>query len=300
METINIELTQIFVKVVQHGNFTRAAKALDITKSSVSKAISRLEKLTGTKLLLRTTRSQTLTEAGRSYFESCIAPIQALEEAQKMIYGMDAKIGGNIKITAPEDIGIKIISPIIGNLCQQHPDLSFNVLLTDRLIDLVKDGFDLAIRLGKLEDSQLKARYLGELNLILVASPEYLQKTGEIKKPEDLSNLRFLSINDFNFSKKISLQNHGETFQMTINPTIVSNQMSSLIEMTKTGAGILLVPSYLCTQEIESGTLIRVLPDWRHSDYPVSIVSPVSMLETARLRLVTDLLSEEIRKSLNN
>lgn len=298
MEIIKLELTQIFVKVAQQGSFTKAANLLGLPKSNVSKAVSQLEQLTQTKLLLRTTRQQSLTEAGRAYYEKCIGPIQALEEAQKNIYGHDAVVQGQIKITASEDVGINVLSPIIGKLATTNPNLQFQLELTDQVVDLVKEGYDLAIRLGSLNDSLLKAKYVGELELILVASEEYLNNAEPITCPKDLKHARILSISDSAISNKITLQNNKKKSQVTISPIIICNQMSSLIAMAMEGAGVLLVPSYLCRDHIKKGKLKRVLPYWSYVGYPVHIVSPVSIGETARLKLVSELISKELKKLL--
>lgn len=134
METIGIELTRIFVKVIQHGSFSKAADSLKIPKSTVSKAISRLERETGTKLLLRTTRSQTLTASGRAFYETCLEPLQILEDAQKSLFGKDAIIAGKIRITAPEDLGTHVIAPIIGELSQSYDKLFFELLYLNKVV----------------------------------------------------------------------------------------------------------------------------------------------------------------------
>ncbi|MAF90242.1 MAG: hypothetical protein CL674_03140 [Bdellovibrionaceae bacterium] len=298
METMKLELTQIFVKVVQQGSFTKAANLLGLPKSTVSKAISQLEAITNAKLLLRTTRQQSLTEAGRRYFDECVGPIQALEEAQKNIYDVDSQPMGLIKMTAPEDVGTHILSPIIGVLSRTNPKLNFQLELTDKVVDLVRDGYDLAIRLGNLNDSQLKAKYIGQLEMVLVASKEYLKCYGKIKAPKDLKGARFLSIGDSKVSHKFVLQSAKKKSQISIEPIVTCNQMSSLIAMAKEGAGLLLVPHYLCSSDIQSGALVRVLPDWSYMGYSVHLVSPVSMHETARIKLVSDMIVAEMRNRL--
>ncbi|MEC9281470.1 MAG: LysR family transcriptional regulator [Bdellovibrionota bacterium] len=296
METIKLELTQIFVKVVQQGSFTKAANLLDLPKSTVSKAISQLESITQTKLLLRTTRQQSLTEAGKKYFALCIGPIQALEEAQKNIYGLDSVPIGTIKITAPEDVGVHILSPIIGSLSRTNPQLNFQLKLTDQVVDLVRDGYDLAIRLGNLNDSQLKAKYVGQLEMVLVASKQYLESCGKIESPKDLNGARFLSIGESVVSQKFTLQSGKKRSQISIKPIVTCNQMTSLLGMAKEGAGLLLVPHYLCRNDIVKKRLVRVLPDWSYLGYSVHLVSPVSMHETARIKLVSEMIKEELIK----
>jgi LysR family transcriptional regulator for bpeEF and oprC len=169
METIQIELSRLFVKVVQHGGYSKAANALRLPKSTISKAIKRLEDETGTKLLIRTTRSQTLTAAGRLFYETCLEPIQILENAQKSLYGQDNIISGRIKLTAPEDLGNFVITKVISRFSKKYEKLDFETHYSNEVMDLVKDGFDFAIRIGTLKESSLKQKKIGEFELIPVA-----------------------------------------------------------------------------------------------------------------------------------
>lgn len=299
METIELELSRIFVKVVQQGGFSQAAEILKIQKSTVSKAVTRLEKMTGTKLLLRTTRSHTLTAAGRLFYETCLEPIQILEDAQKSLYGMDSIAAGNIKITAPEDLGTYLIAPTIGEICKKNPQLKFDLQYTNELVDLVKDGFDLAIRIGHLKESQLKMRRIGRLEVVLVASPEYLKKNPPIKSVADLKEHRCLSISGLSMTKTWELQKDKKRAKIAINPIIESNQMSSLLQAAIAGAGVLLAPSFICHPEIKTGRLERVLGDWCNIGLPVSLVSPVSIASTARLKLVSEELISQIAAALH-
>lgn len=298
METIEIELSRIFVKVVQQGGFSKAAELLRIPKSTVSKAITRLEKQTGTKLLIRTTRSQALTAAGKQFYQTCLEPIQILEDAQKSLYGQDRIQSGNIKLTAPEDLGTYVISPIIGELCQKYPQIKFDLQYTSELVDLVKNGFDLAVRIGRPEESQLKARLLGHIELLPVAAPSYLAKHKKILQPSDLSEHECLNLTGSKMQRTWILKNDKKQQKIPVHSRVESNQMTSLLMMAVAGAGVLLAPSFLCRAEIKKGTLVRVLPGWTGLSLPVSILSPVSIAATARLKLVSDLISAAIKKEL--
>ena len=299
METIGIELTRIFIKVVQQGSFSKAAELLKIPKSTVSKAIARLERETGTKLLLRTTRSQTLTASGRAFYETCLEPLQILEDAQKSLFGQDAIVAGKIKITAPEDLGTHVVAPIIGELSQLHEKLSFELQYTNQLIDLVKDGFDFAIRIGTLKQSGLKAKRIGEVTLIPVAAPSYLEKRGKISNPQDLLKHDCLSISAGNLMQRWDLKNKSQTAKIMVNVKVESNQMTSLLQVAIAGGGVALVPSYLCKNELLQKKLVRVLPGWHSVGMPVSLVSPVSMASSARLKLVSDKVFTATQKTLS-
>lgn len=299
METIGIELTRIFIKVVQQGSFSKAAELLKIPKSTVSKAVARLERETETKLLLRTTRSQTLTASGRAFYETCLEPLQILEDAQKSLYGKDATIAGKIKITAPEDLGCHVIAPIIGELSHLHEKLSFELQYTNQVIDLVKDGFDFAVRIGSLRQSGLKAKRIGEVMLIPVATPSYLEKRGKITSPQDLLKHDCLSISAGNLMQRWDLKNKSQIAKIMVNIKVESNQMTSLLQVALAGGGVALVPSYLCKNELQQKKLVRVLPGWHSVGLPVSLVSPVSMAASARLKLVSDKIFTATQKTLS-
>lgn len=296
---MDLETTRIFVKVIQNGSFTKAAALLKLPKSTVSKAISRLESETGTKLLLRTTRSLTLTAAGRAFYDSCLGPINILEDARKSLHGSDSILSGTVKITAPEDLGAHVISLAVGELTKKNPALNFELLYTDRIVDLVKDGFDIAVRIGSLGQSNFKMRRLGEVRLILVASAEYLKTAGKLKSPEDLLEHSCLTISMSSYASKWRLRsNKKESATIAIHPRISSNQMTGLIRMAVKGAGIALVPSYLCRKEIESKELVHVLPNWESPGLPVSMVSPLASASSARLKVASDYLMQVIEREL--
>lgn len=296
---MDLDLTRIFVKVVQLTSFSKAAQLLGLPKSTVSKAVSRLESMTGTTLLVRTTRSLTLTAAGRAFYETCLGPIQQIEDAMKSLDGSDSLLTGKIRLTAPEDLGSQVIAPSIARLTQKHPGLSFELHYTDEIVDLVRDGFDLAVRIGPLRESRLKAKKLGEIHLIAVASETYLKSHPKIRTPQDLEQHDCLSINAVSESAKWYLKSKKESAQLNVRPRIVSNQMTSLLKMAGAGAGVALVPSYLCIREMESGELLRVLPGWRSPGFNVSLISPLASTSSARLKMASDQIGSAVAATLS-
>lgn len=298
METIPIELTRIFVKVIQQGGFSKASKTLGIPKSTASKAVTRLEKMTGTKLLLRTTRSQTLTTAGRLFYESCLGPIQTLEDAQKSLFGQDSIVSGHIKLTAPEDIGYQVISPIIGKLSQKYPELTFELYFTNSLVDLITEGFDLAIRIGNLKESNLKVRRIGTLDLFPVASRSYIKKNEKIREPKDLKNHNCLLLPSDSSRHFWTLTNGKTNVKIPVSTRLISNQITSLLQVAAVGGGIALAPAFLCQDALKEKGLERVLPDWNVKGLPISLVSPLPTSSSARLKIVSDELHKAISSSL--
>ncbi len=288
------------MKVVQLGSFSRAADLLRLPKSTVSRAISRLENECGTKLITRTTRSLALSASGRAFFENCVEPLQVLEDARKSLNGQDSVISGVIRLTAPEDFGMHMISKVVGELSKQYSGLQFDLHFTNEVIDLVKEGFDLAIRIGKLTPSSFKVKKVGEIIMVLAASPQYLRRCSlEINTPQDLSLCECLTIHS-RFSKPSwALQSFaGEKYNIDIKPKVIANQMSSLMNFALQGVGIAFIPLFLCQAEILSGQLTRVLPNWRGEGLPVSLVSPIGFSVSNRMKLVSNHLADFIQKTL--
>ena len=295
---MSLDLVNYFIQVTQFGSFSKAAQSLGLPKSTLSKAVARLESEVGTKLLLRTTRNQTLTAAGRVFYEKCIGPIQTIEEARKSLSGNDDLLIGRIRLTSPEDLGIGVISPAIGKFVLKHTSVQFELIYTDTLVDLIRDGFDLAIRVGQLKESSLKSKRIGEIKQFLVATPDYVQNHPKIQNPEDLKNHPCL-LHGGRISERIwKLSSSSQSCSVTVRPKIVSNQMSSLIQAALSDCGVAKVPAFLCKKYIEEGSLVQVLPKWQSHGTPVSILSPVSFSSSVRLRLITDYLADEIQKAL--
>jgi LysR family transcriptional regulator for bpeEF and oprC len=295
---MDIELTRIFVKIIQNGSFSKAAEILKVPKSTISKSLTRLEQETGTKLLLRTTRNLTLTAAGRLFYETCLGPIQTIEDAQRSLNGSDSILSGLIRITAPEDLGTEVIAPLIAELTKKHPLLNFELTYTDDRIDLIREGFDFAVRIGNLEASSLKAKRIGEITLIPISSPQYLKASEKIVDPKDLEKHQCLSLYG-KASPKWKLKSKKGSFEVQVNPRIKSNQMTSLLKMVKARAGVALVPIFLCRQEIDQGKIIRILPEWLGPSLPVTLLSPVASTSSARHKLVGEALFNEIKKALS-
>jgi len=292
---MDLELVKIFVKVIQFNSFSKAGENLKLPKSTISKAVTKLELETQTKLLVRTTRSLTLTPAGKKFYETSAPLIQQLEEAHKNLYGHDKTVTGHLKITAPEDLGAFVISPAIAKLSNQLPELSFELEYTNKIVDLVKEGFDLAIRLGKLNESNFKVKRVGEIYLVLVASPAYLKKHEKIRSPEDLKNHICLSYNATSLKDKWTLKSSKKTSKIQIKSNISSNQMSSLLMLARSGAGVALVPHYLCKEYVDSKELVHLLPDWRSPSFTVSIITPLPSNSSYRLKVTV----EHLQKSLS-
>lgn len=289
---------RIFVKVVQLSGFSRAARLLKLPTSTVSRTVARLESDSGTKLLLRTTRSLKPTAAGLTFYESCLEHVQALEDAKQSLSGQDSMVTGLLRLTAPEDIGEHIISAVIGDLMRLHPGLSFEFNYTNNLVDLISEGFDLAVRLGTLRASSLVARRAGHVTLIVVAAPSYLEGKSAIKKPSDIRAHQCISFSSGALQRGWDLRAGAKKESIAIEAAVTGNQMTGLVSIALQSAGLAFVPSYLCQAHLNSGKLVRVLPDWSGTPVPVSIVSTQGTGKSLRHRIVADQLAAEIGKRL--
>ncbi|WDE06151.1 LysR family transcriptional regulator [Thalassomonas viridans] len=294
---MDIQLIHYFVKIVQCGSFTKAGESLKIPKSTLSKAVAKLERETGTKLLIRSTRKQTLTAAGREFYQACMGPMQTIEDAQKALYGQDDLISGTIKITVPEDFEIFLLSSCIQALGEQYPELKFIIKSTNDVVDLVGEGFDFAVRIGPLEESNLKVRTIGHIKLVTVAARNYLEKV-TLETPEDLSRVRCIGLTSAKPYQLWSMTKDGQTRVLKTPMAVETNQITSVYKLTCAGAGVAILPTFLCQKGIDSGELVRVLPDWHYTDVPVSLISPLSTLSSVRLKVISDEIIGALRQSL--
>lgn len=285
---MELESTRAFVKVVQQSSFSKAGSILKHPTSTISRMVRRLEMEIGTKLLHRTTRKITLTPAGRDLYEKVASHIEALEEARRSVEGVDQSFTGHIKLTATEDLGASVVTPIVGRIMATYPDLTFDLYFTNEVVDLVQGGYDLALRIGNLNPSRFKSIRLGELSLVAVASPDYLKVKNKVKHPKDLSAHRCLVFGRAAETTKWTFASEKERIRIPIRPYASANQMQSLVTLATAHAGVALVPEFTCQKELEAKALIKVLPDWKIASYQVHLVSPnISGLPT-RLKLVTD------------
>jgi DNA-binding transcriptional LysR family regulator len=295
---MEIESTRIFVKVVQQGSFSKAAQLLRMPVSTVSRAVSRLEGEVGARLLQRTTRALKLTSAGLAFYESCLGPIQLIEDARRSLQGADSMATGTIRITASEDFGAHAVTPAIAGLMKQHPALSFEFDYTDAVIDLVAEGYDLAVRIGKLPPSRLKAIRLGHVSIIAVASPAYLAAKPRIREPKDLHAHDLISFAPDAGGARITLSSGKRSVTVARPLRASGNQMGSLVRLAEAGVGVAFVPHFACLKALSSGKLERVLPEWTTEDFPVSLVSVATGPMPARVRLVADRLAASLRAVL--
>lgn len=262
---MNLPDVYVFVQVVRSGSFTAAARELSIQKSTVSRKVAELEERLGVRLLHRTTRTLRLTDEGRIFYEHCTRALAELEEAELALSGMRAAPRGLLRVTAP--LSFAFLGPILAGFLEAHPEVRVELVCTDRVVDLVEERFDVAIRVGHLPDTTLIARRLASLPHHLYASPGYLDLKGSPARPEDLAAHDCLV---FGAGRPGWRLVSGDR-QVDVRPQarLVVNDFDLLQEAAIVGGGIALLPAPACARAVDEGRLVRVLPEWTAAEAPV-------------------------------
>lgn len=249
----------VFVRVIDCGSFTKAARLLKQPKSRVSRKIATLEEELKTSLLYRSTRQLSPTEAGWKLYHRCRNQIYELEAAASTLQENAQEVSGVLKLTVPEDLGIALLSPVISEVQLLYPQLRIDLHLSNQVVDLVREGVDLAIRIGELEDTSLKTRLLGHIQLILVASPSYLKQAPPIHHWDDLPK-----------HPALVFSTEGEEPHWTIR----SNHPKVVLDLALAGKGIALLPEFLCIDSLKDGSLQQVLKPYSTQRTPIQFVWP--------------------------
>jgi DNA-binding transcriptional LysR family regulator len=262
----------VFVRVVQAGSFSDAARRLDMPKSSVSKKVSDLEARLGTRLLHRTTRRLGLTDAGRIYFERGERIVADLEQADNAVAELQASPRGLLRVSVPLSLGV--LGSVVARFLVAHPDVQVQVVCTDKRVDLVRDGFDLAVRAGPLDDSSLIARRIGTMKRVLVASPRYVRARGRLRAPEELAQHDCISFGGGPTPDVWSLLADAQRKDVRVQPRLSVNDFEMMLDAAREGVGIAWVPDFRSTDDLRDKRLINVLPAWCSIDIPVHAVYP--------------------------
>lgn len=263
----------VFAKVVQAGSFTAAAAQLGMPKSTVSRKVAELEERLDSRLLQRTTRKLSLTDAGRAYYDYCARIVAEIDEAERAVTSLQATPKGLLRITAPINMGF--LAPIISDYLTRYPEVSIDLFCTARTVDLVEERFDLGIRAGVLADSTLIARNLGSIKWFLVASPGYLKKRGRPRSPEDLEKHDCLLFGPSGHNAaEIRLQNGEQSKQLKVPARMMAGDTEVLRAAADAGLGIAVLPAFQCVADLQSRRLERVLCDWGPAATPTHIVYP--------------------------
>lgn len=287
---------EAFTRVVELGGFTEAAKKLGLSKSAVSKHVAALETRLGARLLNRTTRRVSPTEIGLAYFDKAMAVLAAAEDADAMAAAMQGAPAGELRITAPLTFGRSHVAPALNSFLTLYPNVSIRLDLNDRRVDILSEGFDLAIRIGDLPDSSLMARKLAETDVILAASPAYLQRKGEPDSVEALSDHELLHYSNNASGHYWKLKGRsGEERSVRVGGRLSINNGEALACAAAAGHGILLSPHFIVGEHLASGALREIMPGHRPPPLGIYAIYPAGRFVQPKLRLFIDHLAESLK-----
>jgi DNA-binding transcriptional LysR family regulator len=296
MRLPDFEAWAIFACVVEHRSFSGAADAIGVSKATVSKAISRLETHLGTALFHRTSRRLTLTDSGSALAERAgriLAEAQGAEEA-----ALDAAKApsGLVRIAAPITFGIRFVAPAIADLLVAHPGIEIDLRLSDAKVDIVADGFDIALRVADLPDSSLRARRLAPVTARVVAAPAYLERHGTPRHPADLALHACFqyanAIGTWHFRRP-----DGE--EAAVRPTgpLITDNGDAMLPALRAGLGIARLPDFIIDEELARGSLVEILEGWSPRNIALHLMTPPSALRPARVEVVIDYLADRFRNT---
>lgn len=282
---------EAFATVVDQGGFTDAAKRMGISKSAVSKHVSSLEARLGARLLNRTTRRVSPTEIGLAYYDRACQVLSDAGEADALVASMQSAPSGLLRISVATDFGVNHLSPILGDFLQDHPDVTVNMVLDNRFVELISEGFDLAIRIGELEDSSLRARKLTETTRRMIASPNYIQQYGRPQRIDDLNEHKLLHYsNQSNGNVWKLTAPSGEKRQVRTAGWLSVNDGQSLLNACVAGLGIAYLPSFLFSDMMAEGQVVDVIPDLPVETQSIYAVYPPGRFTQPKVRAFIDFL----------
>lgn len=287
----------LFLRVVEAGSLKAAAEQIGSDPSAVSRKISALERRLGVKLLERSTKRSTPTEAGQDYYDGMRRIIDEQAALEAHVTGLVDRPTGRLSVTAPVDFGAKFVAPILAKLQDEAPDLTIDLRLGSAFSDLVGQGLDVAIRIGKLEDSSLIAKRLAFVPRVLVAAPAYLERHDPIASARDLERHDFIHYRPGDRQVEITLEKDGTPETITASGKFSANSVTAIRALVVAGRGLHKGPVWAFEDELRSGAVVPVLPDWSIAAYPVHALYAPSAFVPAKIRRLIDLAGEAFRKS---
>lgn len=281
-----------FARVAESGSFSSAARLLGRSKAVVSKQIASLEAALGVQLLARTTRQVRLTEVGRSYFERCVQVLAELDDLESNVQQSQSSPRGVLRVTGPQTFAELHLSDAVREFLLRYPELKMELVLTDRIVDLVDDGFDVAIRVGQLEDSSLLARRLTASSVVTCAAPAYLARRGVPRSPEQLSNHDLVLDSNVRQPGTWRFRRGTRTVNVRVSGRLQVNSAVMVRHLLVGGAGIGLCPEFVVRDDLEAGRLVPLLAQFSGYDLGVYAVYPHTRHVPSRVRVFVDFLAD--------
>lgn len=287
----------VFAKVVEARSFTAAAAELGLSKSAVSKQITRLEDRLGARLLNRTTRRLSLTETGAAFYDRCARVVAEAQEAELAVTHLQSEPRGTLRVNAPMTFGHLHIAPAIPHFLARYPELRVDMTMNDRFVDLIDEGFDVAIRIARLTDSSLIARRLAPDRRILCGAPSYFEKYGEPRTPDDLAKHNCLSYAYVSDADQWQFIDGEGTRSIAVRGNLRTNNGDAIRQALLAGLGVAILPSFIVGSDVQAGRLKAVLSDYLSNRASVYAVYPHSRHLTAKVRVFVDFLADRFGPS---
>lgn len=288
---------RLFAEVVRRGAVTRGATALAMPPATVSRRLAALEREVGARLIERSARRFELTDAGRAYYAVAARVLEDVELASAEVSGIAGKPAGLLRVAVPSDFAIAFLAAPVTAFAARYPDIAISLDLSARRVDLVDEGFDLAVRMGELKDSRLVSRKLTTLSRSLYASPQYLAESGVLARPEAILRCRVVTLEAYGSYPELTLQRVDRPAVRRAVPVqgqITVNSMTMLRQLLLAGAGIALVPDRLMAADVEAGRAVAVLPDWQAPPVDAHLLFRSRVLLPQRVRLFIDHLVQAL------
>lgn len=285
---------QIFMTVAEEEGFAAAARRLNISPPTVTRAIAAMEERIGTMLLSRTTRSLHLTEAGQRYFDDCRRILVEIDEAEEAAAGSYSVPCGHLTVTAPVLFGELYIAPLLAEYLDQFPSVHLNALLVDRVTNMVDEGIDVAIRIGHLHENNQHGIKVGEVRQVICGAPEYFDKFGRPRHPGELSSAKIVMSSASHLLSDWQFENDGNTLSFRFDPQLVVTANQAAINIACLGWGVTRVLSYQVASQVSTGQLEVVLQDFEPPALPIQVVYLKSNRVPAKVRTFVDFLKERL------
>lgn len=287
----------VFTRVVEAKSFSEAARQLGVAKSAVSKQIQLLEKDVGIRLLNRSSRRLGLTEAGQIFYRHSAEIVQRAHIALSELREYQNQPTGTLRVSSPVAFGSTQLVPVVKELRAMYPELAVELLFEDRVINMVEDNVDIAIRVGWLDDSSMIARQLCEVPMLVFAAPEYLAKHGSPNRPEDLTGHTWIALNLLSSPWRWSFQRRDQTTQVQMRGDLRANSIHGVVEMVKQGLGVSAIAKYMIEEELSTGRLVSLLPEFKLRPIGVHAVYPHRDHMPPKTRVFLEFLSKRCHRA---
>lgn len=285
----------VFARVIEVGSFSGAARSLGVAKSAVSRHVGLLEEHLNVRLLNRTTRKLHLTEAGEEFYSSCKKILEEADDAVRRARDVQGEMIGTLRMTLPIDFGRRFVLPHLTEIAREHERLDLRLIFQDNDVDLIANGIDLAIRIGRLPDSSLVARALAPVSGMLVASPDYLARRGTPTSLSDLEDHDWIVYTRIGPVNRVRLQSDDRIVEINVDPRIEADSGAAMADLARAGLGLSMLPTWFVDQDIKAGNLVQVMPEWSNLDRKIYAVYPARRLLAAKVRFVIDALADAFR-----